>query len=77
MKKRVLAFFLWFFAVWYAGALIAAFLGINEALGPILGAAAAALIAGDPRGIIWAASAPAASLPEASVESSAGLADAA
>lgn len=51
--KRILAAFLWFYAGWYAGATIAYFLGLSEALGPIVGTAAAALIAGDPRGIIW------------------------
>jgi len=53
MKKRVLATFLWFFAGWYAGAVIAFALGVSPILGPILGVAAAGLIAGDPRGIIW------------------------
>jgi hypothetical protein len=51
--KRILAAVLWFYAGWYAGATIAYFLGISEVLGPILGTAAAGLIAGDPRGIIW------------------------
>jgi hypothetical protein len=53
MKKRVLSAFLWFYCGWYAGAMIAAFVGISPMLGPIVGAAAAALIAGDPRGVIW------------------------
>ena len=53
MKKRALAGVLWLFAGWYAGAMIAHFAGISPALGPILGVAAAALIAGDPRGVIW------------------------
>lgn len=53
MKKRVLSAFLWFYCGWYAGAMIAAMLGISPVIGPILGAVAAALIAGDPRGIIW------------------------
>jgi hypothetical protein len=53
MKKRVLAAVLWFYAGWYAGAIVADFLGIAPMFGPVLGAAAAALIAGDPRGIIW------------------------
>ena len=63
MKKRVLATFLWFFAGWYAGAVIAFALGVSPILGPILGVAAAGLIAGDPRGIIWStrSSAPTAS----------------
>jgi hypothetical protein len=53
MKKRALAAVLWFYAIWYAGAMIAQIAGLSPALGPILGTAAAALIAGDPRGIIW------------------------
>jgi len=53
MKKRALAAVLWFYAIWYAGAMIAQVLGLSPALGPILGTAAAAIIAGDPRGIIW------------------------
>jgi hypothetical protein len=53
MKKRVLSAFLWFYCGWYAGAMLAAFLGVSPVLGPIVGAVAAALIAGDPRGIIW------------------------
>jgi hypothetical protein len=53
MKKRVLAAFLWFYAGWYAGALLADFTGVSAILGPILGAAAAAIVVGDPRGLIW------------------------
>ena len=53
MKKRVASAVLWFYTGWYAGAMIAHVLGLSVALGPILGVAAAALIAGDPRGIIW------------------------
>lgn len=53
MKKRIASALLWFYAIWYAASMVAAGLGISPALGPILGAAAAALIAGDPRHIIW------------------------
>jgi hypothetical protein len=53
MKKRTLAALLWFYAGWYAGAMIAFHAGLSEALGPILGTAAAGLIAGDPRRLIW------------------------
>ena len=61
MTKRVLAALLWFYTGWYAGAMIAEFLGLSPLLGPLIGAAAAGLIAGDPRRIIWTsrASAPA------------------
>ena len=53
MKKRALAAVLWFYSAWYVGAMIAYMLGLSEALGPILGTAAAAIVAGDPRGFIW------------------------
>jgi hypothetical protein len=53
MTKRILATVLWFYTGWYAGALLADLLGISPMLGPIIGAAAAALIVGDPRRIIW------------------------
>lgn len=53
MKKRILAAFLWFYAGWYAGAIIADFVGVSPFLGPMIGAVAAALVVGDPRGIIW------------------------
>jgi hypothetical protein len=53
MKKRALSAVLWFYCGWYAGAMIAHALDLSIAIGPILGVAAAALIAGDPRGIIW------------------------
>ncbi|HEX5825771.1 MAG TPA: hypothetical protein VFY18_15030 [Candidatus Limnocylindrales bacterium] len=53
MKKRALAALLWFYAAWYAGAMIADIAGLSVALGPILGTAAAAIVAGDPRGLIW------------------------
>ena len=46
MKKRILATFLWFFAGWYAGAVIAYALDVSAILGPILGVAAAGLITG-------------------------------
>ena len=69
MTKRVLAALLWFYTGWYAGAMVAEFLGLSPLLGPLIGAAAAGLIAGDPRRIIWKAraAAPAATdgLPEA------------
>jgi hypothetical protein len=55
MKKRLLAAFLWFYAGWYAGAILADVLGVSPFLGPLIGAATAALIVGDPRRIIWSA----------------------
>jgi hypothetical protein len=55
MLKRVLAALLWFYAGWYGGNLLADFTGVSMYLGPIIGAGAAALVAGDPRRIIWTA----------------------
>jgi hypothetical protein len=57
MKKRVAATLLWFYSMWYSGAMIASLLGLSPALGPILGTAAAAIVGLDPRHLIWAASA--------------------
>lgn len=53
MLKRTLAALLWFYAGWYLGAMIVYHLGLTAMLGPIIGLAAAALFAGDPRRIIW------------------------
>lgn len=53
MKKRVAATLLWFYSMWYAGAMIATLFGLSPALGPILGTAAAAIVGGDPRQLIW------------------------
>ena len=55
MTKRAFAAILWFYTGWYAGAILAEYLGVSPALGPIIGAAAAGLIVGDPRRIIWTA----------------------
>ena len=55
MLKRVLAALMWFYVGWYAGNLLADFLGISLILGPIIGAALAVLIVGDPRRVIWTA----------------------
>jgi hypothetical protein len=53
MKKRLLAGLLWFYVTWFAWAFIAAFSGMTELAGPVLGAAVAMVIAGDPMGRIW------------------------
>jgi hypothetical protein len=53
MKRRVLAAFLWFYAGWYLGSYLAEMFGVSPFLGPIIGAAAAAVVVGDPRRIIW------------------------
>ena len=53
MSKRILAGILWLFAGWYLGNIAAFYLGISDMLGPILGVAAALVIAGDPLRIVW------------------------
>ena len=63
MLKRVVAALLWFYAGWYGGNILADLTGVSLVLGPIMGAAAAALIAGDPRRIIWTARAMSSTLP--------------
>jgi hypothetical protein len=58
MTKRVAAAFLWFYTGWYAGAFIAAMLGVSPVIGPILGVAAAGLLIADPRRMFWTRPAP-------------------
>jgi hypothetical protein len=54
--------------MWYAGALVSTLLGVSPALGPILGTAAAALVGGDPRRLIWSGSgAPSGAAPAAAI----------
>lgn len=66
MTKRILAAILWFYTGWYAGAMLAEFIGVSPFLGPIIGAAAAGIIFMDPRRMIWTARAVrSASAPEA------------
>ena len=53
MKKRVLAGLLWFYVTWCAWSFLPASAGLPELAGPVLGAAVAMFIAGDPFGRIW------------------------
>ena len=53
MKKRVLAGLLWFYVTWCAWSFLAAFAGLPQLAGPVVGAAVAMFIAGDPLGRIW------------------------
>lgn len=53
MKKRLLAAFLWFAAGWYTWAFIASVAGLTPLFGPVLGAALAMFVAGDPMHRIW------------------------
>ena len=74
MTKRVAAAFLWFYTGWYAGAFLAEILGVSPVIGPILGAAAAGLLVGDPFRIIWTRPAPKAAVASATVETAPELA---
>ena len=74
MTKRVVAAFLWFYTGWYAGAMIAAVLGVNPVIGPIVGAAAAGFFVGDPLRIIWTRPAPMAVAASTTVETAPELA---
>jgi hypothetical protein len=56
MNKRIAAGVLWLLAGWYLGNIVAFGVGISDLLGPILGIAAAAVVAGDPLGLIWSGS---------------------
>lgn len=51
--KRPIVVLLWFFAFWYAGSALAMFLALPDIIGPLLGAAAAAIVFANPRGLIW------------------------
>jgi len=53
MKKRIAAAVLWFYAAWFVGAALAFVMGLSPALAPIMATAAAAIIAVDPRHLIW------------------------
>ena len=74
MTKRVAAAFLWFYTGWYAGAFLAEMLGVSPVIGPILGAAAAGFLVGDPLRIIWTRPAPKAVVASATVETAPELA---
>lgn len=69
MTKRIFAAMLWFYAGWYAGAILADMFGVSPLLGPVIGVAAAALIVGDPRRIIWTSRATNATASTATTES--------
>ena len=74
MTKRVAAAFLWFYTGWYAGAFLAEIFGVSPVIGPIMGAAAAGLLVGDPLRIIWTRPAPKAVAASATVETAPELA---
>ena len=49
--KRLVTTLVWFYAGWYAGAMLAFLGGISPLLGPVIGVAAAGLYLGDTRGL--------------------------
>jgi len=53
MKKRVAVAILWFYSTWVAWAFVAQVTGLTELAGPVIGAALAGFIAGDPMHRIW------------------------
>ena len=53
MKKRILATGLWFFAGWYAGAILAWVVGIEAPMGLLVGLAAGAFVWADPGHLLW------------------------
>jgi hypothetical protein len=53
MAKRVIAFLLWGFTAWYAMAYVVELTGGPALVAPLVGLAVGALIAVDPRHLIW------------------------
>ena len=67
--KRVAAALLWFYTGWTAGSFIDFVAGmggvfIGPVLGVVLGTAAAAIFAGDPRRLIWSRPSLSATVPQ-------------
>jgi len=50
---RIASGVLWLFAGWYIGNLLAYHAGWSMLFGPVLGIAAAVIVAGDPLGLLW------------------------
>jgi hypothetical protein len=53
MFKRSVVAVLWFLACWNVWAWVSFLFGVPDAIGPVLGVAAALFFAGDPLGVIW------------------------
>ncbi len=51
--KRFAVATLWLYAFWYLGSTVAAFAGVPDLLGPVLGLAAGLIVGIDPRRMIW------------------------
>ncbi|HEY7522702.1 MAG TPA: hypothetical protein VH720_03480 [Candidatus Limnocylindrales bacterium] len=55
MKKRLLAGILWFYAGWYAWAMVASLASLPDVFGPLVGLVAAAVVVVDPLRFVWKA----------------------
>jgi hypothetical protein len=53
MTLRIVSAVLWFFAGWFVAGTIAMNLGLNQAVGLLVGIAWAALVAIDPMDVVW------------------------
>lgn len=53
MKKRLLAGILWFYAGWYAWAMVASLVHLPDVLGPLVGLVTAAFVVVDPLRFVW------------------------
>ena len=53
MKLRIVSAVLWFLAGWFVVGSIAIYLGLNPAVGPLVGIAWAALVVLDPKDVVW------------------------
>ncbi len=53
MKLRIASAVLWFLAGWGVAGTIAISLGLNQAIGPLVGVAWAALVVIDPKDVVW------------------------
>jgi hypothetical protein len=69
MKKRALAGAIWFYAGWYAWAMVASVAALPQALGPVVGAGIGGFFALDPLGRIWKRPGQSTTLEVTSVES--------
>jgi len=53
MTLRILSGFLWFTAGWFVAGTIAMSLGLNQAVGPLVGIVWAAVVVVDPKDLVW------------------------
>lgn len=58
MTKRIAIALLWFYAGWYAGAILAGTLGMTPVIGPILGASIAVIVISCLQRMVWSKTPP-------------------